>query len=250
MIEDWIATDLDSTLFTRAWQAEDAIAATWHALEDGSRQPSSWMRAATHRLLETLARSFALVPVTARDLDSFSRVEVAGLRLNGPAVVANGAVILGWEGLPDTEWEAVMTERLAPWESRLHHFCAWLAERSQGLARARLVPGPAGLPAYLVAKATVEWWRTAEARDMVAAMDWLECRVEVLGSELQVLPPGVGKRDATLEVQRRWFAGRPPLLCMGDMPLDLEFMRLGGLLATPTGSTLDLAWPASAVSAV
>ncbi|RYD33987.1 MAG: hypothetical protein EOP86_12070 [Verrucomicrobiaceae bacterium] len=81
-------------------------------------------------------------------------------------------------------------------------------------------------------------------------MDWLDCRVEVLGSELQVLPPGVGKRDATLEVQRRWFAGQPPLLCMGDMPLDLEFMRLGGLLATPTGSTLDLSWPASAVPAV
>ena len=74
-------------------------------------------------------------------------------------------------------------------------------------------------------------------------MDHQDFRVEVLGLELQVLPPGMGKRHATLEVQARWFDGRPPLLCIGDMPLDLQFMRLGGLLATPLGSTLDQAWP-------
>jgi hypothetical protein len=66
--------------------------------------------------------------------------------------------------------------------------------------------------------------------------------VEVLGNELQVLPPGVGKREATIEVRDRWFSGGPPLMCIGDMPLDLEFMRLGGLLATPLGSTLERAW--------
>ena len=57
-----------------------------------------------------------------------------------------------------------------------------------------------------------------------------------------MLPPGVGKREASIEVRDRWFAGKPPLMCIGDMPLDLEFMRLGGLLATPLGSTLERAW--------
>lgn len=243
MMKDWIATDLDSTLFTRAWQADDAIAATWHPAPDGTRSASSWMKAATHRLLLALADTFALVPVTARDMDSFERVDVSGLHLRGPAIVANGAIILGWDGLPDKDWESHMTTVLSHWESRLHDFCARLTEKSTGLARPRLVPGPGTLPAYLVAKASPGWWHTADGRAILASIDWGDCRVEVLGTELQVLPPGVGKRDATLELQRRWFDGQPPLLCLGDMPLDLEFMRLGGLLATPTGSTLDLAWP-------
>lgn len=242
-MKDWIATDLDSTLFQRAWHSGDAIAATWSPADDGSRAPSSWMKADTHRLLTVLAGSFAMVPVTARDMDSFARVDVAGLPLRGPAVVANGAIILGWNGLPDEAWEARMTKQLAPFESRLHDFHAWLSRKSAGLARPRLVPGPGELPAYLVAKAAPGWWATPEARALLAEMDWQGCRVEVLGLELQVLPPGIGKREATLEVQHRWFAGQPPLLCLGDMPLDLGFMRLGGLLATPAGSTLDLAWP-------
>jgi hypothetical protein len=240
---DWIATDLDSTLFARAWLADDAVAATWNPAENSSRTPSSWMKAGTHRLLSSLGKSFALVPVTARDLDSFSRVEVKEVNLRGPAVVANGAVILGWDGLPDPTWEKHMVAKLAAWERTLDEFCVWLVGKSAGHARPRLIPGPGGLPAYLVAKAEPGWWHSPEGREILAGMDWQGCRVEVLGLELQVLPPGVGKRDATLEVQRRWFDGRPPLMCMGDMPLDLEFMRLGGLLATPMGSTLDQSWP-------
>ena len=239
---DWIATDLDSTLFNRAWMAEDAVAATWNVEEDSSRTASSWMKSGTHRLLEVLGRSFALVPVTARDLDSFSRVEIRGLSLGGPAIIANGAFILGWDGLPDPIWQDEMISRLTPWKRILDDFCAWLIEKSAGNARPRLIAGPGGLPAYLVAKADPGWWDSPAGQAILAEMDWLGCRVEILGLELQVLPPGIGKRDATLELQRRWFADRPPLLCLGDMPMDLEFMRLGGLLATPMGSTLEQAW--------
>lgn len=241
-MNDWIATDLDSTLFARAWLAEDAIPATWNPEADDSRSPSSWMPASRHRLLRALGRSFALVPVTARDHDSFSRVEIQDLNLRGPAILANGAIILGWDGRPDPVWQDLMIANLTPWKAIFDEFCEWLIEKSLGHARPRLIPGPGDLPAYLVAKAEPGWWRSPAGQAILAEMDWRGCRVEILGLELQVLPPGVGKRDATLEVQKRWFSGRPPLLCMGDMPLDLEFMRLGGLLATPAGSTLDLAW--------
>lgn len=240
---DWIATDLDGSLFARAWAAEDAIAATWSQGEDSTRSPSSWMKAGTYRLLASLARDFALVPVTARDADSFSRVKVDGLRLHGPAIISNGAVVLGWDGLPDPVWQERMVALLTPWQATLHEFCGWLIGKSSGNARPRLVDGPTGMAAYLVAKAGPGWWHTPEARGILAEMDWRGCRVEVLGTELQVLPPGVGKRDAVIEVQSRWFESRPPLLSIGDMPLDLDFMRLGGLLVTPTGSTLDQAWP-------
>lgn len=239
---DWIATDLDSTLFNRAWAAEDAIPATWNLELDSSRTASSWMKSGTHRLLEVLGKSFALVPVTARDLDSFSRVEIRDLNLRGPAIIANGAFILGWDGEPDPIWQKSMISLLTPWRGILDDFCAWLIKKSAGNARPRLIPGPGGLPAYLVAKAGPGWWNSPDGQAILAEMDWLSCRVEILGLELQVLPPGIGKRDATLELQRRYFADRPPLLCLGDMPLDLEFMRLGDFLATPMGSTLEQAW--------
>lgn len=242
-MKDWIATDLDSTLFARDWRGGGAVPASWNREADMSLSPSSWMKADTHRLLEALGKSFALVPVTARDADSFSRVEVEGLRLRGPAVIANGAVILDWNGKPDPHWEKNMIERLSPWKNTLLEFCSWLVKKSLGYARPRLVKGPREFPAYLVAKASDGWWDSHEGREILTKMDWQGCRVEILGTELQVLPPGIGKRDATLELQRRWFEGRPPLLCIGDMPLDLEFMRLGCLLATPLGSTLEQKWP-------
>ena len=239
---DWIATDLDSTLFNRTWSAEDAVPATWNVTEDGSRTASSWMKAGTHRLLAVLGGSFAIVPVTARDMDSFSRVEIESLNLRGPAVVANGAFILGWDGAPDPQWQEKIVTLLTPWQRILDGFCTWLVEKSAGHARPRLIPGPADLPAYLVAKAAPGWWQSPAGQAILMNMDWLGCRVEILGLELQVLPPGIGKCEATLELQHRYFAGQAPLLCLGDMPLDLEFMRLGDFLATPMGSTLEQAW--------
>ena len=219
-MNDWIATDLDSTLFSRAWASEDAVAATWNIAPDSTRTASSWMKSSTHRLLEVLGRSFSLVPVTARDMDSFSRVEVRDLNLLGPAIIANGAIILGRDGRPDSVWQETMIANLSPWKNILDGFCARLIEKSVGYARPRVVPGPGGLPAYLVAKAEPGWWLAPPGQAILSGMDWLGCRVEILGTELQVLPPGVGKRDATLEMQNRFFAGRAPLLCIGDMPLN------------------------------
>ena len=64
---DWIATDLDSTLFNRAWAAEDAIPATWNLELDSSRTASSWMKSGTHRLLEVLpSAAIADVPKLAK----------------------------------------------------------------------------------------------------------------------------------------------------------------------------------------
>ena len=237
---DWIATDLDSTLFHRSWNEPDAVPATWHpSPEDGYRRPSSWMRGGTFRMLESLGRSFALVPVTARDIGSFSRVRVAGLQLAGPAVITNGAVILDSKGNPDALWEQRMAEVLSHWEVELKQLCEWLITRSVGKARPRLVMGPANLPAYLVAKADDGWLTSPEGRVILDAHDWSGCHVAVLGKELQVLPPGVGKREAVAEVRDLFFSGMPPIMCLGDMPQDLDFMRLGTLMATPLGSDLE-----------
>lgn len=240
----WIATDLDGTLFSRSWSSEDAIPATWRTGSEpsGARVPSSWMPASMHRMISTLQQVAAIVPVTARDAESFARVDVPGIDMKGPAVIANGAIILGRGGEIDLDWEREMRERLEPWHEWLEGVVGRLFSRCGGNARPRLVAGPGELPAYLVAKAGPGWWHSEAGAEVRKGYDWGGCRVSLLGDELQVLPPGVGKLEALTEVMGRYFAGCRPILCMGDMPGDLDFMRLGDILATPRHSPLEGAW--------
>ncbi len=280
---DWIATDLDGSVFSRHWATGSSgrvpverfwpVPGTWRQRDAGitgaavvgddqppnpqagteptaalsnmesHREPSSWVPAATHRLLVALSRAAALVPVTARDAESFARVDVPLLHLRGPAILANGAIVLDWNGQPDAEWQSRMSALLEPWTVRLETLCAKLIERTGNAARPRLVESQTGLPAYLVAKAAPGWWTSPEGVVIQEDKDlWAGCRIAVLGTELQALPGGLGKREATLFVQEKYFAHQAPLLCLGDMPTDLAFMRLSGLLAVPAGSNLEGTW--------
>jgi hypothetical protein len=157
-------------------------------------------------------------------------------------VIANGALILDRQGRLDTEWVWEMKTRLLPWVGWMEESLERLTHLSDGHARPRLVAGPAGLPAYLVAKAPGGWWDGAAGRTIRETFDWGGCRLALHGDELQALPPGVGKAEALAEVMHRYFGGRRPLLCFGDMPGDLGFMRLGGILATPRYSPLEETW--------
>jgi hypothetical protein len=140
------------------------------------------------------------------------------------------------------EWQQKMGDLLTPWKVKLNELCGWLIEKSAGHARPRLVTGADDMPAYLVAKAREGWWQSFAGDAVLAARDWAGCRVEILGTELQILPPGVGKSFAVEFVMNRYFNGMQPALCMGDMPLDLEFMRLGEIIAMPSGSVLERTW--------
>jgi len=247
-LRDWVATDLDGTLFSRHWSGPHAVPGTWReiAMEDGSlhREPSSWVRPETYRLLLALAGIASIVPVTARDETSFSRVSVSGLKLNGPAILANGAIVLDISGRPDSHWVEQMSQLLVPWQSHLQHLCHIFIQLSGHIARPRLVAGPAGLSAYLVAKAPEGWWGGEEGMALLADMaaETEGCAVAVLGNELQILPPVLGKAAAAQFVQQQYFGGHAPLLCLGDQRPDLAFMSLGGLLATPSGSSLEELW--------
>lgn len=245
-MNEWIATDLDGTLFSRSWGEEDSVPATWRVdPETGSRVPSSWMRLSTQRFINALQTVAVVVPVTARDAESYARVNLPGIAFAGPAVITNGAIILDGDGQPDPKWESEMIHRLHPWKTWLEESLDRLVAQSSGNARPRLVAGPGGQHAYLVAKADEGWWESKAGSEIIASFNWADCRVSVQGNELQVLPPCLGKLQALEEVMGRYFAGRRPMLCLGDMIADLEFMRLGEILATPNQSVLEKAWPKS-----
>ncbi|RBP44605.1 hydroxymethylpyrimidine pyrophosphatase-like HAD family hydrolase [Roseimicrobium gellanilyticum] len=234
---DWIATDLDGTLFSREFAVEGAIPATWKKDAAGD-VPSSWVHPATYRLMRALGECFDLVPVTARDLDSYSRVKIEGLTFRG-AVLANGAIIIDPDGNIDESWNDVMGGVLESVAPELQTVCRQVAEQSRGLARARLVASGTEHAAYLVAKADEAWWGTPEGVHLLQTLEVSTCRAALLKNELQVLPPGVSKSIGLAAYQQRYGMGNPPLMGLGDMPTDMEFMRECSFLGIPSGSRLE-----------
>ena len=196
-----------------------------------------------HALTSALAARFPVVPVTARDLDSFRRVDIAGVPLVHGAVLANGAVMIApGASDPDPQHAAETDALLAPHAAAFDGVLR-LLERAGDPVRPRLVAGAGEHPAYLVAKAPPGWWDSESGVRLVAEVKRHPFASAVLGTELQVLPAGISKRDGLLAFMRRWTDGTPPLLTMGDMPADAPFMKLGAFMAAPAGSPLSQLWP-------
>jgi hydroxymethylpyrimidine pyrophosphatase-like HAD family hydrolase len=234
---DWIATDLDGTLFARAFAGPEAVPATWRQTDEGP-VASSWMPRATYVLMRALAKHFDIVAVTARDLDSFSRVAIEGITFQG-AILANGAIMVGLDGELDSVWNDHMSGVLSTAGDELEAVRLQIAELSQGAARPRLVASGTPLPAYLVAKADEEWWQTDAGVNLLSTLQVRQCRAALLKNELQVLPPGVSKLLGLTAYQDRFAGGIPPLMGLGDMPADLEFMKACSFLGIPAGSKLE-----------
>ncbi len=236
--QGWIATDLDGTLFARANAAADAVPGTWQALPDGTRQPSSWLHASTHQLMKGLAAQFAIVAVTARDADSYYRVAIPDVPFTG-AVLANGAILLQPDGKLDQGWTDSLDAELAHWQSPWQDLMAQLTVPG---VRPRLVTGASQNAAYLVAKATPGWWESSAGTDLVSSLPQCGLRLDVLGVELQILPPCVSKVRGVQEFMRRHTGNTAPLLAFGDMPADAGFMDLAAFHGAPTDSTLARLW--------
>jgi hypothetical protein len=239
---NWIAADLDGTLLSRDFAAPDAIPATWRTTPEGERVPSSWMHAATHAVLTALRTSFAVVPVTARDFDSYSRVAIPEVPFQG-AVLANGAILLKPDGEPDEEWNAHMGAQLGETVAELEALCTRIEKASAGAARPRLVASGTSHPAYLVAKAEETWWQSDDGVHMLKTLEVRQCQASLLKNELQVLPTCVSKRAGVAAFQARYQGGTPPALGLGDMLPDLGFMRDATFLVIPSGSKLDQSLP-------
>ncbi|MCB1064790.1 MAG: hypothetical protein KDN20_17955 [Verrucomicrobiae bacterium] len=238
---DWIATDLDGTLFAREWAGEDSVPGTWKCGEDAAatQVPSSWIPGPHYRLVSTLALHFDIVPVTARDLASFQRVSIDGIPMEGVAVLSNGGLVLNSEGKVDEEWFDLASEICKPWVDQLLELYGWLLQQEIGSLKTRMIEGARGLPAYVVAKASFDWWKTTEAKELLAQVSKKSpLIVSKYKNELQVLTPALNKKTATEFVIKKYYSGNAPVLCLGDMPADIDFMRLAAFMVTPRDSSI------------
>lgn len=235
-----ILIDLDDTLFQTARKMPEGSARHTATLDvDG--QPNGYMSAVQKTFVEWLLESADVVPVTARSVEAYSRVQlpfVAG------AVCSHGGVILQPDGTLDRDWHGQMTEVLAAYQSRLPALSAATLAigEEMGFSLRGWVVEEQGLLNYVVTKhnesddsVLQKVLAEVQARGLVEGM-----HIHGNGNNLAFLPNGLAKRHAVQELLRRDRAahGERPLLGFGDSVTDLGFMNECNFWATPANSQL------------
>ncbi|MHA6576367.1 HAD family hydrolase [Pseudomonas sp. AN3A02] len=235
-----ILIDLDDTLFQTARKMPEGSARHTATLDvDG--QPNGYMSAVQKTFVEWLLESADVVPVTARSVEAYSRVQlpfVAG------AVCSHGGVILQPDGTLDRDWHGQMTEVLAAYQSRLPALSAATLAigEEMGFSLRGWVVEEQGLLNYVVTKhnesddsVLQKVLAEVQARGLVEGM-----HIHGNGNNLAFLPNGLAKRHAVQELLRRDRAahGERPVLGFGDSVTDLGFMNECNFWATPANSQL------------
>ncbi|MEM6486863.1 MAG: trehalose phosphatase [Pseudomonadota bacterium] len=249
-----VFTDLDDTLFQTARKmpggAPDAPPVA--QAKNGQHSYQTPLQAALTGWLSGGAAAGQTIPVTARGTDAFWRV---ALRFGGPAVVANGAVILGPDGTPDPAWRSRVDARLAPHRATVAALpgAALAAGPARGMGvRAWAVEEPGIGATYAVVKAEpgTDEARLAELEGLLAAAvgpaaaaAWT---VHRNGNNLAFIPPAFSKAEAVAHLLAAARARGPVLaIGVGDSATDLPFMRLCDLWMTPAASQIDGLLPGS-----
>lgn len=241
MIRAIALVDLDDTLFQTIRKCPADVPAERLTplgfARDGS--PLSYATPRQMRLVEWLAETTHLVPVTARSLDALRRVRIP----YRAAVCAHGGVILGEDGAPDRDWAAEVAAAAARHGDELRAFAAAIGAeaRVRGVPIDARVLMEADMPLYVLAK-----HREMDADTLNAVVDaaipalpagWTDHRN---GNNLALMPPYLGKAHAVARLLPALRARFPdaPVIGIGDSLTDAGFMGLGDFAMMPTGSQL------------
>ncbi|MCK3866116.1 trehalose phosphatase [Pseudomonas sp. B329] len=235
-----ILVDLDDTLFQTARKmSEGSLRHT--ATLDVDGEPNGYMNSVQNAFVQWLLQSADVVPVTARSIEAYNRVQ---LPFRSGAVCAHGGVILRPDGTLDSDWHSQMTDVLAAYQRRLSALSASTLTigLELGLSLRGWVVEEQGLLSYVVTKHNgsddavlkrilIEVKRQGLLDDM---------HVHLNGNNLAFLPNGLAKRHAVEELLRRdrIVNGERLVLGVGDSVTDLGFMNECHFWATPANSQL------------
>lgn len=230
-----IFVDLDDTLFQTA-RKMDANAVRFPATVDVEGAPNGFMNSTQKQFIEWLLDSADVVPVTARSVEAYSRVQ---LPFSHGAVCAHGGVILTPGNEMDQAWNDRMISDLDYVQGRLDHLSATTLQIGEelGISLRGWVVVESGLKHYVVTKHN-------EKDDGVLTTVLEEVRRRGLldglyvhgnGNNLAFLPQGLRKQLAVQEWIKRDLEvnGPRPLLGFGDSVSDLGFMNECHWWATP-----------------
>ena len=196
-----VFVDLDDTLFQTARKMGDEP--RFAATLDVDGQPNGFMSATQKSFVEWLLATSDVVPVTARSIEAYQRVQ---LPFAHGAVCAHGGVILNPDGSLDLDWHARMCDQLALEQTRLHRLSEQtLAIGAElGFSLRGWVVEEQGLANYVVTKHNNE---TDEALLMVDTRQHMAGQLTALG---RAPPVALGHkaqvRHAVTKAQQRALA--------------------------------------------
>ncbi|MDD1014755.1 trehalose phosphatase [Pseudomonas rubra] len=235
-----VFVDLDDTLFQTARKMA-ADAPRFPATADVHGQPNGYMNPTQLSLVNWLLATTDVVPVTARSVEAYSRVQ---LPFTQGAICSHGGVILGVDGTLDPAWNARMSDTLCAFQERLPALSevTLAIGEAMGISLRGWVVEEEGLRHYVVTKHN-------ESNDQVLSAVLAEVQARGLvegmhihgnGNNLAFLPEGLSKRVAVQEWLRRdrLAHGERPVLGFGDSITDLGFMADCDFWATPARSQL------------
>lgn len=237
--------DLDDTLFQTLRKCSRAVDASVELtprafLKTG--EVISYSTPKQNRLWESLSRSGMVVPVTARNFDAFSRVN---LDFRHDAVLNHGAVIVDARGRIDVEWQAHMARVLPPYQDLLYEVWEVVA--------GYVVENP-GLRPRLIEDFDVCWYgviKHADADEQVLqelvprltelpalASGQLYCHIN--SNNLAIIPEVVTKAGAVEFLLQRYAGQYENLLTVGigDSKTDMPFMSLCDYAVVPGNTQL------------
>ena len=238
-------TDLDDTLFsTLRKQKAPHLDTELHPhayLKDGA--PISYSNAKQRALQHYLAAAARVIPVTARSISAFKRVNIP---FSSYAVVSHGACVLLPDGTPDLTWRKQMQPLLEAARLPLDDAIKTLVNSEQnasGALRVTLVEEH-GQALYALVKhgdadeaVIAELARTC-ARPWVLANAGFQLHVN--GNNLAIIPPGINKAVAVRYVAALLAneLGEFVSIGLGDSLTDGGFMLDCDYYLVPNGSQL------------
>ncbi|PHM73239.1 hypothetical protein [Xenorhabdus kozodoii] len=244
MIKPLFLTDLDDTLFQsrRKLKGISDISSFRVGALDRKSSPHSFMTQQQAMLVDWLLAHAEVIPVTARNTEQLSRVQIP---FNSWRIVSHGAVILTPDGSVDEHWQSVVVSELLSYRDKLCEL-ARLSQRliaSCGMdAWARMDYEYGDVPVFLIIK----------HRDY-GKLDELTRLADCLTQEnpfqqnfyfhqnnnnLTVLPKCVDKGLATQHLLQRLRNERGvfPIIGLGDSLSDHRFMQLCDWFGMPQQS--------------
>lgn len=233
--------DLDDTLFhSDRKHAPTERCVPLAFLKDG--QPISYANVAQQAMLRMVQQQMDVIPVTARNLDAFSRVKID---FTCGAVLNYGGTVLDASGQIDARWldrsRAASAGTLPMMESLQRDVLRHCDTASLNLS-VRMISDH-GVPFYIVIKSPVN---DLSATQAIAAHCESLCaglpgvRVHSNGNNVALLPPWLDKRHAVAWVKESLRQRHPEMVSfgMGDSLVDLGFMNECDYLIVPNRSQI------------
>jgi hydroxymethylpyrimidine pyrophosphatase-like HAD family hydrolase len=243
-----ILADLDDTLFTTMKSYTDHPQADLQQMTVAKNGNHSFVCARRRALLAWIEMGAILIPVTARSIDAFKRVDASLSHAGHGAVVSSGAVILQPGGAEDQTWadktSAICDAAQPAMQAAQRALTAQIAPDGDAPPTYRLLVHTRGDDVIgMTAKSNsydgddvgaAIHLETLERAVRMAAPD-LTCHIN--GNNLAITPSGISKRAAVeyllatrVDLQNR------PLIGAGDSPSDLPFMDLCDMMIVPRGT--------------